>query len=47
MTGESLPVDKAPGDEVYSGTVNRFGSVKIRPVEGMEAGEYRLAPIDG
>ena len=27
--------------------VNRFGSVKIRPVEGMEAGEYRLAPIDG
>lgn len=29
MTGESLPVDKACGDEVYCGTVNRFGSVDI------------------
>ena len=26
MTGESLPVDKGPGDHVYSGTVNQFGS---------------------
>ncbi len=26
MTGESLPVDKGPGDEVQSGTVNQFGS---------------------
>jgi heavy metal translocating P-type ATPase len=25
MTGESLPVDKGPGDSVISGTVNRFG----------------------
>lgn len=25
MTGESLPVDKAPGDAVSSGTVNQFG----------------------
>ncbi len=30
MTGESLPVDKAVGDSVYCGTVNRFGSVDIR-----------------
>lgn len=30
MTGESLPVDKFPGDEVYCGTINRFGSVDIR-----------------
>lgn len=29
MTGESLPVDKVCGDEVYCGTVNRFGSVDI------------------
>ena len=29
MTGESLPVDKAPGDDVFSGTVNRFGSIDI------------------
>ena len=26
MTGESLPVDLGPGDEVSSGTVNQFGS---------------------
>ena len=30
MTGESLPVDKAPGDEVSSGTVNQFGSFDMR-----------------
>lgn len=30
MTGESLPVDKTVGDSVFSGTVNRFGSVDIR-----------------
>ncbi len=30
MTGESLPVDKTVGDEVYSGTVNRFGAITIR-----------------
>lgn len=29
MTGESLPVDKAPGDTVFSGTINRFGSIDI------------------
>jgi len=27
MTGESLPVDKSPGDPVYSGTINRYGSI--------------------
>ena len=30
MTGESLPVDKTVGDEVFCGTVNRFGAVDIR-----------------
>ena len=33
MTGESLPVDKAVGDSVYSGTVNRFGSIDIEAVK--------------
>jgi heavy metal translocating P-type ATPase len=30
MTGESLPVDKAVGDSVHSGTINRFGSIDIK-----------------
>lgn len=30
MTGESLPVDKQPGDEVQSGTVNQFGAFEMR-----------------
>ena len=30
MTGEPLPVDKGPGDEVSSGTVNQFGSFDMR-----------------
>lgn len=30
MTGESLPVDKEPRDEVSSGTVNQFGAFDMR-----------------
>lgn len=30
LTGEALPVDKAAGEEVFCGTINRFGSVDIR-----------------
>lgn len=30
MTGESLPVDKAAGDEVASGTVNQFGVFEMK-----------------
>ena len=30
MTGESLPVDKGPGDDVSSGTVNQFGAFEMR-----------------
>ncbi len=33
MTGEPLPVDKKPGDEVASGTVNQFGSFTMRAVK--------------
>ena len=29
MTGESLPVDKTVGDNVFGGTINRFGTVDI------------------
>jgi cation transport ATPase len=30
MTGESVPVDKAAGDEVYSATTNIHGSILVR-----------------
>jgi len=30
MTGESLPVDKTVGDEVFCGTINCFGAVDIK-----------------
>ncbi|SDB17369.1 heavy metal translocating P-type ATPase [Eubacterium oxidoreducens] len=30
LTGESLPVDKKEGDEVYSGTLNQYGSFEMR-----------------
>lgn len=30
LTGESIPVDKSVGDEVMSGTVNRFGAFEMR-----------------
>lgn len=30
MTGEPMPADKGPGDEVTSGTVNRFGPFEMR-----------------
>ena len=36
MTGESLPVDKTVGDEVFSGTVNQFGAFEM---EATKVGE--------
>jgi len=36
MTGESLPVDKGPGEEVSSGTVNQFGAFDM---EAAKVGE--------
>ena len=30
MTGESLPVDKTVGEDVFCGTINRFGAIDIQ-----------------
>jgi len=29
ITGESLPADKTPGDEVFAGTINLYGSLEL------------------
>lgn len=36
LTGESLPIDKIEGDEVYAGTINQFGSVDIKATKVFE-----------
>ena len=33
LTGESAPVDKAPGDEVFGGTINTTGSITYRAIK--------------
>lgn len=33
VTGESLPVEKVAGDEVYSGSINQVGAVEIRATQ--------------
>ena len=30
LTGESLPVDKSPGDQVFAGTINQAGELQFR-----------------
>ena len=43
VTGESIPVDKAPGDEVFAGTVNAASELQIRTTA--PAGDTLLARI--
>lgn len=43
VTGESIPVDKAPGDRVFAGTVNETGELEFRVTAG--AGNTTLARI--
>ncbi len=57
LTGESMPVEKAPGDEVFGATVNRTGSFEFRAtrvgrdtvlrqiVRMVEEAQGRRAPI--
>ncbi|MGZ4848952.1 MAG: heavy metal translocating P-type ATPase [Halobacteriota archaeon] len=43
LTGESIPVDKQPGDEVIGATINREGLLKVRATK--VGGETALAQI--
>lgn len=43
MTGESLPVDKGVGEEVYCGTINRFGSIDISATKVGEDSSLNLS----
>ncbi len=36
ITGESLPVDKNLNDEVFTGTINRYGSVDVKVTKSFE-----------
>ena len=57
MTGESLPVDKEPGDEAYAGTINGRGALELevtrigadtrlaRIIHLVEAAQSRRAPV--
>jgi len=43
ITGESAPVDKSPGDEVFAGTVNQDGAVTVKVTKA--AGDTVLAGV--
>src|SRR5690606_34297719 len=43
ITGESLPVEKAPGDIVYAGTINHEGTLEYRVTAAV--GDSTLARI--
>jgi len=57
ITGESLPVEKVPGAEVYAGTINQSGTLEVRTtrvgrdtafgkiIESVERAERSRAPI--
>ena len=48
LTGESLPVEKRPGDGVYSGTVVSRGSPRLRVLATGRATEFgRTAELTG
>lgn len=58
LTGESLPVEKSVGDEVFSGTINQVDPITIKitrlsgdsmldqVIDAVREGQIRRAPIE-
>jgi heavy metal translocating P-type ATPase len=58
ITGESMPVEKLPGEQVFAGTINQSGALEIRTtgigrdtafgriIEAVERAEQSRAPIE-
>jgi len=59
ITGESMPVEKNPGKQVYAGTINQSGALEVRVerlgrdttfgkiIQAVEQAEQSRAPIQG
>ena len=46
ITGESLPVDKSVGDDVFSGTINQFGTFTLRATKtGVNSSMQRMVEL--
>ena len=46
LTGESMPVDKQVGDEVFSGTLNQFGAIDVQATRpGADGSMQRMARL--
>lgn len=41
MTGESLPVDKAVGDDVFCGTINLYGTIDVKTTKAGENSSFQ------
>ena len=41
LTGESLPIDKGPGDPVFTGTMNQFGVIEVEAEKVGERDDVR------
>jgi P-type Cu+ transporter len=39
LTGESIPAEKEPGEEIFAGTLNQYGSLEVRV---RQAGEHSV-----
>ena len=45
ITGESLPVEKAPGDEVFAGTINGHGALVVAVTRAATTPRWRASSI--